>query len=421
MMIETTFSTFRRWTLHLASCAAITALAGCVHFGGGAYDFPAVAPTVRAVTHGPAFHWFGYYDVRQFDPDQHYLLGMEVGFQHRTPTSNDIVKIGMIDLRDGDRWIELGESRAWCWQQGCRLQWRPGSRSEVVWNDREGDHFVCRVLDVTTRKERTLPCPVYDISPDGKIGLGTDFARLHDVRPGYGYAGITDGNADLLAPGNSGIYAMDMDTGAYRFLFSIADVANIQYQGRPPTRKLCFNHIKWSPDGKRFLFYCHEIGRNANIFGYTAAADGSDIRLIADQLSHYTWRDAQHLLLFSRDAFRLYDDDASQRSEIVWRRKDGHASYLPDKEWIVADTYPLGAKQDQVLALFHVASGRTIELGRFRSPREYKEEWRCDLHPRVSPDGKMIAFDSAHAGSGRQIYLMDLRPMKEIGGGSGGE
>jgi hypothetical protein len=72
--------------------------------------------------------------------------------------------------------------------------------------------------------------------------------------------------------------------------------------------------------------------------------------------------------------------------------------------------------REQVMALFQVASGRTIELGRFRSPPEYKGEWRCDLHPRVSPDGRMIAFDSAHAGNGRQIYLMDLRSMKELVG-----
>ena len=33
------------------------------------------------------------------------------------------------------------------------LQWLPGSRSEVIWNDRDGDHFVSHILDVHTRKE----------------------------------------------------------------------------------------------------------------------------------------------------------------------------------------------------------------------------------------------------------------------------
>src|SRR4051794_14980982 len=84
-------------------------------------------PPVRAITRGPKFHWFGYYDHLQFDPTGRYVLGMEVAFEHRSPGPDDVVKVGMIDLQDGDRWIELGESRAWNWQQGCMLQWLPGS------------------------------------------------------------------------------------------------------------------------------------------------------------------------------------------------------------------------------------------------------------------------------------------------------
>ena len=73
--------------------------------------------TVEKLTSGPAFHWFGYYDKFQFDPTDRYVLGMKVTFEHRLPTEKDAVKIGMIDLEDGNRWIELGESRAWSWQQ----------------------------------------------------------------------------------------------------------------------------------------------------------------------------------------------------------------------------------------------------------------------------------------------------------------
>ena len=42
-------------------------------------------PPVRALTRGPKFHWFGYYDKLQFDPTSRYVLGMEVGFEHRYP------------------------------------------------------------------------------------------------------------------------------------------------------------------------------------------------------------------------------------------------------------------------------------------------------------------------------------------------
>ena len=51
--------------------------------------------------------------------------------------------------------------------------------------------------------------------------------------------------------------------------------------------------------------------------------------------------------------------------------------------------------------------GRRVPLGYFHSPKEYAGEWRCDLHPRFSPDGRKVTIDSPHTG-GRQIYLIDI-------------
>ena len=137
-------------------------------------------PPVRAITRGPKFHWFGYYDKLQFDPSGRYVLGMEVEFEHRSPRADDVIKIGMVDLSDGDRWTELGERRAWNWQQGCMLQWLPGAKMEVVWNDRQNGRFVCHILDVASRRRRTLPSPIYAIDPTGRWAVTTDFRRLND-------------------------------------------------------------------------------------------------------------------------------------------------------------------------------------------------------------------------------------------------
>src|SRR6187200_1671102 len=72
-------------------------------------------PPARTITRGPKFHWFGYYDKFEFDPTNRYVLGMEVDFEHRQPTPDDEISVGMVDLQDGDRWIELGRTKAWCW------------------------------------------------------------------------------------------------------------------------------------------------------------------------------------------------------------------------------------------------------------------------------------------------------------------
>ncbi|EMI23046.1 putative secreted protein [Rhodopirellula maiorica SM1] len=131
--------------------ASATALAsvGRVHAADQASSALADSlPPVRQITRGPLNHWFGYYDKLEFDPTNRFVLSGEVAFEHRTPRADDTIRVGMVDTADNDKWIPLGKSSAWGWQQGCMLQWRPQSASEVVWNDRQGDQHVCRVMDV---------------------------------------------------------------------------------------------------------------------------------------------------------------------------------------------------------------------------------------------------------------------------------
>lgn len=188
-------------------------------------------PPVRALTRGPKFHWFGYYDKLEFDPSGRYVLGMEVDFEHRSPLPSDRIQVGMVDTNDGDRWIPLGNSSAWNWQQGCMLQFLPGSKSEVIWNDRLDGQFVAHVLDIRSHRKRTIPTPVYALSPDGRWAIVCDFRRLNDMRPGYGYAGLPDPNKEVATPDDVGIWKVDLATGKRELIISIADAARIPYPG----------------------------------------------------------------------------------------------------------------------------------------------------------------------------------------------
>lgn len=81
------------------------------------YDLPVRALTGSSISTGSGFHWFGYYDKLQFDPTGRYVLGMKVGFEGRSPTADDVIEIGLIDLQNAEwsttpTWTELGESRA---------------------------------------------------------------------------------------------------------------------------------------------------------------------------------------------------------------------------------------------------------------------------------------------------------------------
>jgi hypothetical protein len=398
------------------------ALIGSAALAAGADSKAEHLPPVRAITRGPKFHWFGYYDKLQFDPTCRYVLGMEVGFEGRSPTPADSVSIGMVDLQAGDRWVPLGRSSAWCWQQGCMLQWLRGSKSRIIWNDRSQTdaRFVSHILDVKSGTKRTLPTPIYALSPDGRTAVAPDFRRIEDMRPGYGYAGLPDPYAENLAPKDSGIFRIDLESGKQNLIISIADIARFgQIPGNPKEPKHYFNHLLFNTNGSRFIFLHRWRVKGKSGFGtrmLTAAPDGSDIRIVDPygQTSHFIWRDPKHILAWAwhpshGNAFYLYEDgtDKVEPVGLGVMTRNGHCSYLPGNRWILNDTYPDKHRKQNVY-LYKVATGRVVPLGHFYSPPQYTGELRCDTHPRFSPDGRSVVIDSPHGGNGRQMYLIDI-------------
>ncbi len=381
---------------------------------------------VRAITKGPSFHWFGYYDKLQFCPDNRLVLGMQVGFEHRSPSADDEIRVGMVDLQDGDRWTDFGSSRAWGWQQGCMLQWVPGSRDEVVWNDRQEGQFVSHVLNVKSGKRRTLPMPVYALAPDGKWAVTTDFSRLNDTRPGYGYAGVQDPNREVLIPTNTGIWRMDLHTGKHMQVVSLAQAAAVP-NNNPDTEgaKHWFNHLLVNTDGSRFCFLHRWKGgkgqkRAFSTRFFTCNPDGSDLYVLDPYggTSHFIWRDPGHIMAWAHhpshgDKFYLYKD-RSATVEVVAPEVmtvNGHNTYLPqDSQWVLNDTYP-DRNRMQNPYLYHLGKRQRIPLGQFHSPKDYTGEWRCDLHPRADRAGRQVCIDSVHMGAGRQMYLIDISAL----------
>ncbi len=409
----------RRQFIGGAAAAGIAAASGKLFADAGHSE--ALVPT-RAITRGPKFHWFGYYDKLEFDPTNRYVLSNEVDFEHRTPMADDVINVGMVDTQQGDRWIPLGTSAAWGWQQGCMLQWVPGTQSKVIWNDRQDGGYVSHVLDVKTSKRRTLPRPIYALSPDGRFAVTADFARIQRLRPGYGYQGVVDPFIDVKAPKESGIWRMDLESGDSQLIVSLADLAAMPHFGEKLTDYWNYvNHLLVSPSGERFIFLHRlrktlESGFITRMF--TAKLDGSDLYMLdpSGYTSHFIWRDPQHICAWTKPqgkkaAFYLFKDKTDE-IEIVGdgvMPVNGHNTYLliGDRQWILNDTYP-DAKRQQTPYLYHVPTRRRIELGHFYSPPPYKGEWRCDTHPRCSNDGRTVAIDSPHGGHGRQVWLLDV-------------
>ena len=187
-----------------------------------------------------------------------------------------------------------------------------------------------------------------------------------------------------------------------------------------PQGKHWLNHLLFNPDGTRFIFLhrAHiEKDKEPRVTKmHTANLDGSGLHTVANfhMVSHFIWRDPEHILAWAREPdqgnhFFLYQDQTDVRRIIGEGEltRDGHCTYSPDGQWILLDTYP-GQDRMQSLFLYHAETGQRHELGRFYLKRPSESEFRCDLHPRWSRDGRYITIDSMHEGDRRQIYLLDV-------------
>ena len=381
---------------------------------------------VQRITDGPKHHFFGYFDKFPWNQKGNYLLAQEVDFTARQPIPGEKSVLGMIDLNNDNKFIPVAETDAWCWQQGCMFQWLNDSQSKVIYNDREGDHFVSRVLDIETGKRETLCRPIYCLSPDGKWALSLNFSRLDRERPGYGYPGAFDPNETVNVPDDEGIWLVDLKNNTSKLIISIAQITDSYYRSEMALGPGWFNHMLFSPDSKRIAFFHrwrlfdnknNPVGHKTHMF--TANIDGSEIYPLnlEEMSSHYTWTAPDKIINFSNRYIGGYQyylyTDKTHKTEIIARDvfpTDGHCSYSPDGVWMLTDTYPLPEDNCRRLYLHHLEHNETFEIGCFYADPAYPVPARCDLHPNWSRDGKTVCIDSIHEGS-RQMYTLDVSSL----------
>ncbi len=375
----------------------------------------------RAVTKGPMHHWFGYYDKCPWDKAGRYLLAMESEFCDRQPTAKDAITVGMVDLKDGDKYIPLDTTRAWSWQQGTMLQWLGSAPDrEVIYNSIVDGKPAAIIRDVLSGKTRTLARPIYAVSNDGKQAVTLDFARLHRLRPGYGYASYDERFTDDPAPEQLGIWHLDLASGNDRQILNLKQLAAFQPDARFTGAHHWVNHLQFNPGGTRFVFL-HRWRVDLKPWStriFTAKPDGTDLRLHLDtgMVSHFDWRDDATILAWVKtpkdgNKFALIDV-ATNGLGLVGDgvlTQDGHCSYSPDRKWILNDTYP-DKNRLQWLMLYHPEKNRRYDLNQFPSPKQFTGPFRCDMHPRWNRDGTQVCFDGCHDPE-RQVYVVDVREI----------
>lgn len=367
-------------------------------------------------------YFFGYYDKSPWDATGRYMLCMRAKNTWSEPDPNTDAEILLLDTKDGNSFRVIAKTHTWNVQQGCMVQWMgPDFSSRIIYNDVHEGQYCSVVKDVISGKERILPMPVYTVSADGKTALTLDFSRLHNLRPGYGYAALTETTKGVALPDETCIWKIDIETGAVKPLLKYTDFA--KFEPRPEMQEAGsvhkVNHLMLSPNGKRFMvLYRWFVGQRKYTRLITCNVDGTDMYVLSDDdmVSHCYWKNDSEIIAFERKkefgpGYYLMKDK-TPKWQHIWKslNNDGHPSYSPlEADKVVFDTYPNRARVQEIkIAKDTDKEGQNITvIAKVFSPFKYDGDTRCDLHPRWSRDGKKICFDSVFEGH-RGLYVIEV-------------
>ncbi len=382
----------------------------------GLVRFPGIREPVQ-ITSGPEEHLFAsYYGINSWSANQRYATVLETNVKYRIPSETDTATLGLVDMESLE-FIPIARTRAWNFQQGCMAHWLSTSPdSLIIYNDLIDGKFVSVILNVFTKSRRIIPFPISAVSPNGKEALSINFARLRITRADYGYGGTgQDPKTDKAFPEDDGLFLVNLETGAASLLVSIEQVRSLVPEMEEGILEY-FNHTLFSRDGSK-VFWLARAQKIRNTTALTVNRDGTNLkRCFPDHWggSHFDWLDGENLMVTAQYEGEAIGHVLFTVGQSNYKRLgnglldyDGHGTFSPDGRWMVTDTYPASGSHEQKLFLMDMKSEAVISLGRFIEPPEFTSGWRCDLHPRWSPDGSMIGFNSTYTGS-RQAYMIKL-------------
>lgn len=370
-------------------------------------------------------YFFGYYDKSPWDKTDRFMLCMRAKDTWSDVSPKEKADILIIDTNlskeDPQRVRKIAETSSWNVQQGCMLQWLgPDFSSKIIFNDCRDGKFVSVILELESRKERTIPMPVYTVSSDGKTALSLDFSRLYNLRPGYGYYNVEEETKGIELPDSTAVWRVNLENGDVSPLFTYRNFAS--FQPRPEMMEEGavhkVNHLMLSPDGKRsMILYRWFVGQRKYTRLITFNTDGTDMYVLSDDdmVSHCFWKDNQTILAFENKknggpGYYLMKDK-SQNYIHCWPQlcNDGHPSYSPNGTLIVTDTYP-GRTRMATIKLMdgtNEENSEVKELAQVFAPFKYDNDTRCDLHPRWNHSGDKVCFDSVFEGH-RGVYYSSI-------------
>lgn len=361
-------------------------------------------------------YFFGFHDVTPFSEGSSKILSNHLLIPLRMPSEEDTLEVGYFDGINFSIWHKIGETHAWNYHKGARLQWV--NQNEVIYNDSVQRRLVSKILNIYTGDVKNIDFPIDTVSYGGQFATSFSYGRLQYNMPGYGYVIGDEAYSNEDAPSETGLFLVDLENNTRTLLLSLNEISEFLHEDSMEGKMHFVTHTEFSFDN-RYIAFLHRwykgTSRNTRLIVFDRVTKQMMASPTTGMVSHYAWNHQNGIVAYCRvenvDS-HVYFSGPDMKE---WKRcgypklnSDGHHHFIDD-DWFLVDTYPdkwrhvklykVNRKTDEVILLADAKSPK-----KFVSPSEHKH-WKCDLHPRCSADGKWISFDSVHTGV-RSLCIM---------------
>ena len=253
-------------------------------------------------------------------------------------------------------------------------------------------------MTIDTKIKEKIDYPIFDISDDKKKGLILDFKTLYDRRPGYGYNFLQKQSTKNIIS----IYSFEEKKIIKNFDFTELKIEqNLE--------NYYINHLSWSPNNESFIFYLVQTNpRDTILYFCNEKSNLMKIEKIK-QISHHEWINNNEIIFFgvveNDKSFYILNLNDSELTKIKhsFSDIDGHINSSDKKNFII-DSYP-DRYQDRFLYNYNIVSKNIRFLGKFLNNFKFRNDRKCDLHPKYSRNHNYLMFDTSHNGY-RQIFFV---------------
>jgi hypothetical protein len=370
---------------------------------------------IKKISFGREESFFGYYDKSPMSKNGNYLIFHSSTFPtSNTPEADKSLNIILLNVKN-NKFYKIGETNAWNWQQGSRLQWIDNNRFVFNDFDRSKNAYIARIFNVKKNDfENNLDFPVNDVFSE--ISLSLNYDRLTLLTPDYGYFASPVKDYKKLPPlSDDGIYKTIISKNETKILYNFEAIIKAHYNDLMEQAQHQVNHILISPNGTKFMFIHRWFNKSVKYHGLMiAGSDGSSLKCLIDNvmISHCFWKGNEKIICYmeyeGKAGYHQIDLNTNKISPLNIKGLeaigDGHPSIC--SELMVFDSYP-DKRRMKDLYLFDLQTEKLEKVGEFLEPPKYYEDTRCDLHPCWNYYGTQLFINSAHEGQ-RFLYQIDL-------------